>query len=144
MDPQTMAQQFAEANALFRQGHYEQALDILSALNREHPNTRNIMYAAALCMEKLGSVEEAKLLCHKLIGQFEDQKARELLNHLEVAPRVAGPAGLDPNQGVQVLDKNARLDGLEISGKSRRNLYIVLAAILGAILLLALPFLLQR
>lgn len=94
MDAQTASAQFQKADSLFRQGQYGEALSILSQLNRDFPNQKNIMYAAALCMEKTGSIDEAKMLCQHMIRNFDSQKARELLNYLEVAPRIAvQPAG---------------------------------------------------
>jgi len=88
MNSESAKQRFQEANRLFKNRQYEKALELLQQLNREFPNTENIMYAAALSLEKLGSIDEAKYLCHSMIRNFESVRAQELLNHLEVAPRV--------------------------------------------------------
>ena len=92
MDARTAKQLFGEADRLFRQGQYEQALNALNQLNREFANQKNILYPAALCLEKLGRIEEAKVLCHQIIGFSDYPKARDLLLRLDTAPRVAGAA----------------------------------------------------
>ncbi len=89
MDKAIAKQQFQEADVLYRQGRYDESLAILGELNREFPNQKHIMLAAAKSMEKLGMIEEAKLLCHQMIRAFDYGKAHRLLDYLEVAPRIA-------------------------------------------------------
>ncbi|NLN92591.1 MAG: tetratricopeptide repeat protein [Candidatus Hydrogenedens sp.] len=143
MNSDSAKQRFQQANQLFGERRYEEALTMLQELNREFPNTENIMYAAALCLEKMGSIEEAKLLCHSMLRLFESQKAQELLNQLEMAPRVAGPPSDDPDMEVQVLPKNARLEDIDKEPKSKRNLLIIIIVLILAALVLALPFILN-
>jgi len=61
MNSESAKQRFQEANRLFKNRQYEKALELLQQLNREFPNTENIMYAAALSLEKLGSIDEANI-----------------------------------------------------------------------------------
>lgn len=143
MDAQTAQQKFTRSDELYRQGQYEEALILLSELNSVFPNTKNVMYPAALCMEKLGRIEEAKLLCHGMIRQFDYQKARELLNHLEVAPRIAMPpaeasVNLERPPHVRAMPGEMPEEG------SRKNLYIIIGAIVAAVALLGLPLLLHK
>ena len=78
MDAGESRQKFKEADRLFREGRYESALDILRALDHVHANTKNILYPAALCLEKLGRGHEALPLCERLIARFQDPRAVEL------------------------------------------------------------------
>ena len=143
MNSESAKQRFQEANRLFKNRQYEKALELLQQLNREFPNTENIMYAAALSLEKLGSIDEAKYLCHSMIRNFESVRAQELLNHLEVAPRVAAPQGDTPDAAVEVLPKHARLEDIGNPSVKRRNRMLVVAVVVLAALVLALPFLLK-
>lgn len=107
MDKAIAKQQFQEADVLYRQGRYDESLAILGELNREFPNQKHIMLAAAKSMEKLGMIEEAKLLCHQMIRAFDYDRARRLLNHLELAPRIAIQTG-DGNYIQDVREDNKR------------------------------------
>lgn len=143
MQSDSAKQRFEQANQLFQKHHYEEALALLQELNREFPNTEKIMFAATLCLEKMGSIDEAKMLCHSMMRQFDSQRAQELLNHLEVAPRVAAPRGDEPDIAVQVLPKHARLQDVDKPSSQRRNLILIVAVIILAVLVLALPFVLK-
>ena len=91
MDTGESREKFKEADRLFREGRYEAALDILRALDQVHANTKNILYPAALCLEKLGRGHEALPICERLIGRFQDPRAVELKARILDA-RSAGPA----------------------------------------------------
>lgn len=98
MDARESKERFKRADDLFRQGEYLQALHQLSALNQAYPNTKNVMYPAALCLEKLGRYEDALPLCEQLIAQFQDPRAQELkerIAHLATPKPVDGLFDLD-------------------------------------------------
>jgi hypothetical protein len=98
MDARESKEKFKRADDLFRQGEYLQALHQLSALNQAFPNTKNVMYPAALCLEKLGRYEDALPLCDQLIAQFQDPRAQELkdrITHLATPKPVDGLFDLD-------------------------------------------------
>lgn len=144
MNSDSAQQRFQEANQLFKQQRYEEALVLLQVLNSENPNTEPIMYAAALCLEKMGSIDEAKLLCHSMIRLFESPKAQELLNQLEVAPRIADPqSGNGADAEVQVLPKNARLQDIDKVPMSKRNRMLIILAVIIAALVLAFPIIMN-
>lgn len=63
---------------MFQSGRYQEALGILNELNQAFPNTRNVLYPAALCLEKLGRQQDAWNICEQLIAQFQDPRARQL------------------------------------------------------------------
>ncbi len=142
MDAKTGQDKFKQADALFRQGHYEAALKVLSELNVAFPNTKNVMYPATLCLEKLGRIEEAKQLCYVMIRQFDCQKARELLNHLEVAPRIAKQHAAPVS--VDLIMPERTKPAPPAAARSNKNLYIIIAAIAGVLLVLSLPLLLSK
>ncbi len=69
---------FAEADRLFRRGQYADALRRLEHLNAAYPNTKNVLYPMALCLERLGRSDKALPICTMLIQQFRDPRAREM------------------------------------------------------------------
>lgn len=78
MDAQESKQKFKQADQLYREGRYQEALGLLDELNRAHPNAKNVLYPAALCLEKLGRANEALPICEQLIQQFQDPRAEKL------------------------------------------------------------------
>lgn len=143
MDAQTASAQFQKADSLFRQGQYGEALSILSQLNRDFPNQKNIMYAAALCMEKTGSIHEAKMLCQHMIRNFDSQKARELLNHLETAPRIAvQPAGIIEIPDEPGYAQRAR-PVMPQQKAAGGNAYIIIGIVAATLLAIILPFMMM-
>lgn len=78
MDSQESKQKFAQADALFKQGRYQDAMGVLTDLDRFFPNTKNIMYPMAMCLAELDCSGEAMQLCDRLIADFGDQRAVEL------------------------------------------------------------------
>lgn len=75
-------QRFKSADALFRAGRYEEALAALDALNSRYPNTRNVLFPMALCLERLGRQDEALQLCKTLVAEFQDRRAAEMEQRL--------------------------------------------------------------
>ena len=98
MEASESKEKFKRADTLFRNGEYLQALHLLSGLNQAFPNTKNVMYPAALCLEKLGRYEDALSLCDQLIAQFQDPRAQELkerITHLATPKPADGLFDLD-------------------------------------------------
>lgn len=81
---------FREADRLFRVERYAEALYILDELDRVYPNTKNVMYPRACCLEKLGRTDEADVLCDALIAQYNLPRAVELKR--QIAARGSVPA----------------------------------------------------
>ena len=75
---------FEEADRLFRSGQYADALVRLERLNETYPNTKNVLFPMALCMERLGRTHDALPICTTLIHHFRDPRAREM--HLRLRP----------------------------------------------------------
>lgn len=97
MDPAESKAKFKQADTLYREGQYQQALHLLGELNEAYPNTKNVLYPAALCLEKLGRGDEALPLCEALIEKFQDPRARELKEKIQqaTAQPAENPYGLD-------------------------------------------------
>lgn len=91
MDARESKERFKRADTLYREGNYQQALHILSGLNQAFPNTKNVLYPMALCLEKLGRGQDALPLCEQLISQFQDPRAQSLKDRIahQAAPRPA-------------------------------------------------------
>jgi|GEM_PF-1146061 len=65
---------FAEADRLFREEQYLEALQYLSQLDSAFPDTFNILYPMALCCEKLGRTAEAYERCAHLLEHFPEER----------------------------------------------------------------------
>jgi hypothetical protein len=82
MEASESKERFKRADTLFRAGEYQQALHILSGLNQAHPNTKNVLYPMAMCLERLGRADDALPLCVRLIEQFQDPRAQALKDRI--------------------------------------------------------------
>lgn len=65
---------FAEADRLFREEQYLEALQYLSQLDSAFPDTFNILYPMVLCCEKLGRTAEAYERCAHLLEHFPEER----------------------------------------------------------------------
>ena len=77
--------QYRQAIQLIRVGRYEESLHILQEIDAERPETKNVLYAMAVCCEMLGKTDEAIDLCDRLIAQHEHPKARIIKARIEKA-----------------------------------------------------------
>lgn len=76
--------QFQTAETLYAQGQHAQALQVLQRLDQRFPNTKNILYPAALCLAGLGRDQDAANLCDRLIQQWQDERAQTLRARLNI------------------------------------------------------------
>lgn len=74
----TAASSFRQAGDLYRQGRYEDALNLLEGLDDQLQQTQPVMYARARCLVRQGRSEEAAVLCDALLERFADPRAVEL------------------------------------------------------------------
>lgn len=88
MNTQEGQAKFQGADQLFRLGRYQEALQLLVELNRDFPNTKNILFPTALCYEKLGRTAEAMQLADQLVQQFRDTRAETLKARLTTKGRI--------------------------------------------------------
>lgn len=111
MDARTNELQYRQAGELYRQGCYEEAMEILDGLCRQYPDTARLMYPRAQCLAKMGRVPEAVAVCDALIRQFDYPRAKALKEYLvaSVPSSFATPApfsgdgGDAPDFDVQVV-----------------------------------------
>jgi len=105
LDSQQASQQFKQAEALYQQGQYEQALEILFQLNAQYPNSKNILYPMALSLENLGQIDKAEQLCERLV-QLQHPNAERI------------KARLMAKKGTPASDEFAmpNLDGMDMGG----------------------------
>ena len=74
---------FKHAKDLFAQAEFERALSVLEDLNSAHPGDKNILFPMAMCLEKLGKLEDAKNICDSLIQKGQHEKASVLKRHIQ-------------------------------------------------------------
>ena len=88
MNAQEGTRKFQEADALFRQGRFQESHALIEELMAVYPNTKNLLYSKALCLANLGKPQEADNLCDYLIRQFRDPRAQALKTRIaaEAAP----------------------------------------------------------
>lgn len=103
MDAQLAQSKFQQADTLFKQGRHQDALRVLSELNNAFPDSRNVLYPMALCLEKLGQRAEAERLCSILIQKFQDPRAQALMAQLQAA---ATQSNLYQVPGMDAMDFN--------------------------------------
>ncbi len=75
--------QYRQAIQLIRVGRFGDSLHILREIDRERPETKNVLYAMAVCCEMLGRTDEALDLCDGLIARHEHAKARLIKARIE-------------------------------------------------------------
>ena len=61
---------FHEADRLFKEEHFLEALQYLAALDNEFPGNFNILFPIVLCCERLGRIDEAYEHSSRLFEQF--------------------------------------------------------------------------
>lgn len=83
MDHSEAIQKFRQADELYRQGYYVDALALLDALDECYPRTRRLMYPRALCLYRLGRRHEAVTLAREIVERFGYDKARVLEAHIQ-------------------------------------------------------------
>lgn len=93
MDAREGQKKFRRSDRLYREGRYQEALDLLGELNQAYPNAKNVMYPAAMCLEKLGRPDEALPYCEELIRQYQDPRAEKLKARIEQERNAAGTGG---------------------------------------------------
>lgn len=92
MDAREAKERFKNADDMYREGRYGQALVLLDSLNEQYPNTKNIMYPRALCLAKVGRVDEAVVVCDELVARFGHKRAAALKAKLTPRQTVMPPS----------------------------------------------------
>jgi len=88
---------FQQADRLFREGRYKEALYILNLLDESFPNDRHILWPKAMCLTKLGRRDDAIALLQRIVDEFDYPKAKDLL--LQLAREQHDPAQPEASRG---------------------------------------------
>ncbi len=70
---------FNEADRLYREKQYADALVVLDDLDKEFPDTKNVLYPRAMCLARVGRFDEALDLCRQLKVEFGDPRGEKLM-----------------------------------------------------------------
>ncbi len=68
--------QYRYAIQLIKGQRFAEAYDVLKVIDGERPNTKNVLYALAVCADALSLTDEALELCDRLILEFDHEKAK--------------------------------------------------------------------
>lgn len=74
----TSKEKLREAERLFEEENYVEALKLLNELEVENPGEKKVAYGRAMCLAKLGHFADAMLLCDELLARYRDEKAKIL------------------------------------------------------------------
>jgi Tetratricopeptide repeat len=88
------SEEFKKADALYNDGSYADALEMLDVLDAAYPDTKNILYARARCLAKLGETSKAIALCEMCIEQWDAPRAQELLEQLGTVKNITDKTSL--------------------------------------------------
>lgn len=79
-------ERFDLAGRLFGAGRFQESLQTLESLNRDFPGNKEVLHAAALCLEQLGKTEQALRVCDDLIARHGDHRAQAIRDRLATPP----------------------------------------------------------
>jgi len=82
MDARVAEMRFKEADTLYREGRYDEAMDRLIELDETFPNTPNILFPLARCLRRVGRNEDALAICDDLIKRCGDTRATQLRDYI--------------------------------------------------------------
>lgn len=85
MQRHTAQNKFGQADQLFQQGRFDEALALLDELDQAFPNSPNVMYPRARCLVEIGETNEAMDLLDELALQFQHEEAMQLKGELQDA-----------------------------------------------------------
>lgn len=92
MTKQEARAKFQQADGLFQQRRYAEALLLLDELDEEFPGERRILYPKARCLAKLKRYDEAQALTETIIAEHRFSPAHELLQHIRTRKMAAASA----------------------------------------------------
>ena len=75
MERHTAQNKFGQADMLYQQGRFDEALALLDELDQGFPNSPNIMYPRARCLVEIGETNEALDLLEELALHHQHQEA---------------------------------------------------------------------
>jgi len=138
MDAQESSRKFKEATALFEQGQYLAAMQILTELNQAWPGNKNVLVPMALCLECLGRTDEALRLGQQLVDHFQDSRAQALCHRL--GAQVSPPMPEAMPEIPDILDAPVRRTVVprEAPGRDWKP-YLIAGGVVLAVLVIGIP-----
>lgn len=85
MQRHTALNKFGQADMLFQQGRFDEALSLLDELDQAFPNSPNIMFPRAKCLVEIGETNEALDILEDLTSQFQHEEAVALRQEIQEA-----------------------------------------------------------
>lgn len=122
MDPKESERLFKEADQLYREGRYGEALQSLEPLDAAFPDTKNILLPKAMCLVHLGQVDAAQSIYERLAARHPVEKLRKLGKLLEKSRQDDPLDALDAVLGAKPDDlANARITASPQSVREARE-----------------------
>lgn len=109
-------QEFLEAQRLYADRQYGAALEILDALDKQYPASKNILFARAHCLAQLFRTVEAVKICDRILARYEFPEARELKMQLIKTDGMPPSVNLESGVDLQPLDLGLDLQPRSHSG----------------------------
>lgn len=69
---------FSQADRLYRDRQYADALEILDRLDQEFPDTKRIMHPRARCLHRLGRTDECLQVLELIISRHDHERSKQL------------------------------------------------------------------
>lgn len=88
MPMETIRERYERAQEYFQEGRIAAALRLLDSIEQSFPNFGDVLYARAVCLESLGRLREARVVCNRLANLHSDARATELRARIESKMRV--------------------------------------------------------
>ncbi|NUM52180.1 MAG: hypothetical protein HUU46_00925 [Candidatus Hydrogenedentes bacterium] len=111
-------EKFKQADQLFRDKRFPEALTVLDELDKQFPDTKNVIYPRAMCLARVGRYDEALDLCRQLKVEFGDPRGEKLMGKIgdlrkaqlqkekeKTEPKTTGSPAVPP-ANVFTLDSN--------------------------------------
>ena len=118
MEAKQAKKRFREADRLYQEGEFAEALDLLDELEHAFPNDRHVMFPRARCLGALGRTAEAVALCDQVIQRFHYAPAESLkaaLLQSAPSPAMAPPGAFIPGmlpEGTMPTMENVDMAGV--------------------------------
>ncbi len=97
-------QEYQEAQELYRQERWAEALVIFDDLSLSYKSDKDIMMSRAMCLSRVGKEEEAELICDYLTVVHKDPRAAQIKAQIPQAKRDGKTAPKEKKAQTPLLD----------------------------------------
>jgi len=158
VDARTAESHFKQADSLYRDGRYAEALDYLIELDEAFPSTPNVLFPLARCLRRVGRVDEALAICDDLITRCGDLRALQLREFIRKSHNPETEETPTPHYSIEGLNQDAHagalddllLDAppppaprLQLDEPKSKTKYWIIGGVVFAVLLLAFPIVMR-